>query len=101
MESVAKLSTWIPAFAGLTAVLFSGCVTREDIRVLQTYIYGIQKGLESKTDSVQTNQADLAQDMTRLRESLAALQTELEDNVSRMQALQIRLDDLESSMGAR
>lgn len=91
---------WIPAFAGMT-MLFSGCVTREDIRGLQTDLYNIQKGLDAKTDTVQTNQADLGQDMQRLRESLTALQTELQDNLDRMKALSIRLDDLEGSMNAR
>src|SRR5436190_1106712 len=92
---------WAPAFAGATALLAVGCVTREDIRGLQTDLYGIQKGLESRTENVQTNQADLAQDMTRLRESLSALQTELQDNLAQMRALSIRMDDIETSLGAR
>ncbi len=85
----------------LPVILFSGCVTREDIRGLQTDLYTIQKGIESKTDTVQTNQADLGQDMQLLRESLSALGTELQDTVARMKALSIRLDDLESSLNAR
>jgi tol-pal system protein YbgF len=89
------------AVAGLSIALLAGCVTREDIRGLQTDLYSIQKGLELKSDTVQTNQADLGQDMQRLRESLTALQTELQDNLSRMKALSIRLDDLEGSMNAR
>src|SRR6185436_4162527 len=85
----------------VSLALLSGCVTREDIRGLQTDLYSIQKGLESRSDTVQTNQADLGQDMQRLRESLTALQTELQDNLARMRALSIRLDDLEGSMNAR
>lgn len=83
------------------ALSFSGCVTREDIRGLQTDLYTIQKGLESRTDNVQTTQADLAQDMQRLRESLSALQTELQGNLAQMKALSIRMDDIESSLSAR
>jgi len=98
---IRKFKTWTPAFAGVTALLLAGCVTREDIRGLQTDLYSIQKGLESKTENVQTNQADLAQDMGRLRESLAALQTELQDNLAQMRALSIRMDDIESSLSAR
>src|SRR3954466_5525478 len=83
------------------ALALAGCVTREDIRGLQTDLYSIQKGLESRTESVQTNQADLGQDMQRLRESLSALQTELQDNLAQMRALSIRMDDIENSLGAR
>ncbi len=100
-ESRNWLETWTPAFAGVTMLISSGCVTREDIRGLQTDLYAIQKGIESKTDTVQTNQADLGQDMQRLRESLSVLSTELQDNLARMRALSIRLDDLESSLNAR
>src|ERR1044071_5413761 len=100
-ESRKNSKTWIPAFAGMTVVILSGCVTREDIRGLQTDLYTIQKGLESKTENVQTSQADLAQDMANLRSSLAALQTDLQDNMAKMRALQIRMDDLESNLGAR
>lgn len=82
-------------------LLASGCVTREDIRGIQSDLFGIQKRLESKTESVQTSQADLATEMHELSGQLTALQAELQDNRERMGRLSGRLDDLEASLSAR
>jgi tol-pal system protein YbgF len=88
--------------------LLTGCVTREDIRGLQTDLYTIQKGLDTRignvkdqTDTVQTSQADLLNNIQGLSSNLAALQVELEDNRTRMKQLTLRLDDLETSLSAR
>jgi len=93
---------------GLAGLLLSGCVTRQDIRGLQTDLYDIQKNLENnlgnvknQTDTVQTTQADLQNSMQELSQNLAALKGELEDNRARMKALALRLDDLEVSLTAR
>ena len=96
------------AVIGLAGLVLSGCVTREDIRGLQTDLYDIQKNLENnlgnvknQTDTVQTTQADLQNSMQELSQNLAALKVELEDNRTRMKALALRLDDLEASLTAR
>lgn len=92
----------------LAGLILNGCVTREDIRGLQTDLYDIQKSLEnnlgnvkSQTDTVQTTQADLQNTMQDLGQNLAALKVELEDNRNRMKQLSVRLDDLEASLTAR
>lgn len=91
-----------------SALLLSSCVTRADIRGIQTDLYTIQTGLETRlgnvknqTDTVQTTQADLLQGMKELTDSMNALRTELQDNSQRMGRLSGRLDDLESSLIAR
>lgn len=90
-----------PFLALAAVVVFSGCVTREDIRGIQQDLYGIQKRLESKTDDVQTSQADLANEMQSLTNNLTALQGELKDNQERTSRLMTRLDDLEVALAAR
>lgn len=92
----------------LSSVLLAGCVTREDIRGIQTDLYTIQQGLEKRlgsvkdqTDSVQTSQADLLQEMRDLRGDISILQTELRDYQQRMGQMASRLDDLEASLTAR
>jgi FtsZ-binding cell division protein ZapB len=95
----------------LTAVallLLGGCVTRQDILGIQTDLYNIQKGMETKignvkdqTDSVQTSQADLLQEIQDLSGHMNSLKTELNDYQQRMQSLAGRLDDLEASLTAR
>jgi tol-pal system protein YbgF len=100
---------WIPAFAGMTALFAtSGCVTRDDIRGIQTDLYTIQKGIDTRlgtvkdqTDNVQTAQADLSQEIRDLSSNLTGLRSELADYQQRIQQLSIRLDDLESSLTAR
>ncbi len=102
---------WIPAYAGMTALLvflFSGCVTREDIRGIQTDLVTIQQGIDARlggvkdqTDSVQNSQADLAQEIRDLSGHLASLKTDLNDYQQRIQQLSARLDDLEASLTAR
>ena len=86
----------------------AGCVTREDIRGIQTDLYTIQKGLETKlgtvegqTTSVQTAQADLLQEIQSLSGNITALKAELADYQQRMSLLSGRLDDLEASLTAR
>lgn len=86
----------------------AGCVTREDIRGIQTDLYTIQKGIETRigtvegqTNNVQTAQADLAQSINTLSGQITALQAELQDYQSRMSQLSGRLDDLESALTAR
>jgi tol-pal system protein YbgF len=90
------------------ALAVSGCVTREDIRGIQTDLYTIQKGIDTRlgnvkdqTDNVQTAQADLSQEIRDLSASLTALRAELNDYQQRIQQLSGRLDDLESSLTAR
>lgn len=92
----------------LGAFGFVGCVTREDIRSIQTDIYGIQQNLEKRlgtvseqTDNVQTSQADLATEIQELNGNLNALQAELQNNQKGMERLALRLDDLEASLTAR
>jgi tol-pal system protein YbgF len=82
-------------------LLTAGCVTREDIRGIQSDLYGIQQRLESKTDSVQTSQADLATEQKELSGQIAALRSELQANSDQMSRLSTRLDDLEASLSAR
>lgn len=88
--------------------VFSGCVTRSDIRGLQTDLYNIQKDLQDnlgnvkdQTDTVQTTQADLLNTMQDLSGNLAALRSDLADSQVRMRQLSQRLDDLEASLSAR
>lgn len=90
------------------ALVFSGCVTREDIRGIQTDLYNIQNSVEKRlgnvkeqTDVVQTSQADLFQEIQQLNSNLSALKTELADSRQRMDQLSMRLDDLEVSLTAR
>jgi len=92
----------------LLALVFAGCVTREDIRGIQSDLYTIQKGLESKlgsvenqTTTVQTSQADLRLDMQELGQNISALNAELIDNQRRMTELGNRLDDLEATLKQR
>ncbi len=92
----------------LLSVLFSGCVTRQDIRGIQTDLYTIQKGIEARlgnvkdqTDSVQTSQADLLQEIHDLSANLTVLKSDLADYQQRMGQLSMRLDDLEASLTAR
>jgi len=95
--------------AALSASLvLAGCVTREDIRGIQTDLYSIQKGIETRigsvegqTQNVQTSQADLAQSISTLTGQITALQTELADYQARMAQLSTRLDDLETSLTSR
>lgn len=97
------------AFATVAGVaLLSGCVTREDIRGIQTDLYSIQQGIESRlgsvkdqTENVQTSQADLLQEIRGLSSNLASLQVELKDYQDRMSVMAARLDDLEASLTAR
>jgi len=103
-----KLSSVSFFVSGASLILLAGCVTRQDIRGLQTDLYNIQQGIEAhlggvkdQADTLQTTQADLATNMVSFQESLAALKTELEDNRNQMKALAIRLDDLETSLAAR
>src|SRR5262245_60670096 len=95
------------AFLLLVASL-SGCVTREDIRGIQTDLYTIQKGIDARlgnvkdqTESVQTSQADLLQQMNDLSAHLSSVKTDLNDYQQRIQQLSARLDDLEASLTAR
>ncbi len=90
------------------SALLAGCVTREDIRGIQTDLYNIKQGIDTRlgsvkdqTDTVQTTQADLLQEMKQLDSNLTALQTELQDSRLRMEKLAVRLDDLEASLTAR
>lgn len=90
------------------AVALAGCVTREDIRGIQTDLYTIQKGIETRigsvegqTSDVQTAQADLSQSIQTLSGQITALQSELADYQQRMSQLSSRLDDLEASLTAR
>src|SRR5689334_17249052 len=101
-----QLPLRLTALFGLVAL--TGCVTREDIRGLQTDLYSIQKQMDTRlgsvkdqTDTVQTTQADLMTEMRTLNSNLSALQTEMHDYRERMKALSLRLDDLESSLSAR
>ena len=94
---------------GLVGVVgMSGCVTREDIRGIQTDLYTIQKGIDTRlgtvkdqTDNVQTAQADLSQEIRDLSANLTGLRSELNDYQQRIQQLSSRLDDLETSLTAR
>lgn len=86
----------------------SGCVTREDIRGIQTDLYSIQQGIETKlgtvedqTNTVQNTQSDLRLDMRELSDNIAALNAELQDNRGRVAELATRLDDLEASLKSR
>lgn len=101
-------------YAGVTTLfvaasfVLSGCVTREDIRGIQTDLYTIQQGIDKRigsvkdqTDSVQTSQADLLESIQDLSGNLKALRAELNDYQQRMQQLSVRLDDLEASLTAR
>lgn len=90
------------------SLALTACVTREDIRGIQTDLYTIQKGIDARlggvkdqTESVQTSQADLLQEIHDLSGNLSALKLELNDYQQRMQALSARLDDLEASLTAR
>lgn len=101
-----KPARWLAALAAV--LLGSGCVTREDVRGIQTDLYAIQQGLESRlgsvkdqTEDVQTSQADLLQEIRGLSGNLATLQVELRDYQDRMSVLAARLDDLEASLTAR
>ena len=92
----------------VVALAFSGCVTRQDIRGIQTDLYTIQKGIDARlgnvkdqTDSVQTAQADLSQEIRDLSANLTGLRSELNDYQQRIQQLSGRLDDLETSLTAR
>ena len=67
-------------WAGFFTLLVSGCVTREDIRGIQTDLYTIQSKLEAQlgsvenqTSTVQTSQADLMLDMKELSENIQTL----------------------------
>lgn len=91
--------------AAVLAVSSIGCVTREDIRGIQTDLYNIQQGMDKRfgsvkdqTDNVQTSQAELSEQIRTLSASLAALQTELQDSRQRNSALASRLDDLEAAL---
>lgn len=97
----------VAVVVGLSGI-FSGCVTREDIRGIQTDLYGVRRSLElrlgtveDQTDTVQTTQADLLTEMRELNGNLLALQSELQGNQQRMSQLSMRLDDLEVSLTAR
>ncbi len=88
--------------------IFSGCVTREDIRGIQTDLYSIQQGIEKRlgsvkdqTEDVQTAQADLSTEIKELSSDLNALQSNLNDYQQRMAVMSVRLDDLEASLSAR
>jgi tol-pal system protein YbgF len=94
--------------AFLVALFTSGCVTREDIRGIQTDLYTIQQGIDKRlgnvtdqTENVQTAQADLLTEIHELRGSLVALQSNLNDYQHQMEKLAVRLDDLEVSLSAR
>lgn len=96
----------VAAFAA--AVLLGGCVTRQDIRGIQTDLYNIQQGIETRigsvegqTSNVQNTQADLSQAIQALSGQITALQAELADYQQRMSMLSTRLDDLEASLTAR
>lgn len=97
------------AFAfGLSMLATTGCVTRQDIRGIQTDLYSIQKGIETRlgnvkdqTDNVQTAQADLSQEIRDLSSNLTGLRAELNEYQQRIQQLSARLDDLEASLTAR
>lgn len=100
--------TYVAAAALAASTLLAGCVTREDIRGIQTDLYSIQKGIETRigsvegqTESVQTSQADLSQAIQSLSSQITSLQTELADYQQRMAQLSTRLDDLEASLTAR
>lgn len=103
-----RASLRVAGVAAGAALLFGGCVTREDIRGIQKDLYTIQSGIETRlgnvknqTESVQTSQADLLQQMRELSEDLSGLKAELQDNQQKMSSLQGRLDDLEASLVAR
>ncbi|MFN0118653.1 MAG: tetratricopeptide repeat protein [Elusimicrobiota bacterium] len=98
----------LKVFLPILALGLSACVTREDLRGIQTDLFTIQKGIESRlgnvtdqTENVQTTQADLLQEIKDLSGQLARLQTELGDYQQRMSQMSVRLDDLESSLTAR
>ena len=100
------LKRWLPGLLAL--LILSACVTRQDIRGIQTDLYTIQKGIETRlgsvkdqTDSVQTSQADLLQEIRDLSGNLTVLKSELADYQQRMQTLSAHLDDLEASLTAR
>src|SRR4051812_36958074 len=85
-----------------------GCDTKQDLRSIQTDLYTIQQGIEKRlgsvkegTDTVQTSQADLLQEIRQLSSTLSVLQTELGDYQERLGRLSVRLDDLEASLGER
>ncbi len=103
-----KISGMTPHIIMVLSLLMSGCVTREDIRGIQTDLYTIQQGIDTRlgnvkdqTDNVQTAQADLSQSIRDLSASLTALRADLNDYQQRIQQLSGRLDDLESSLTAR
>jgi len=96
------------SFGVLFIFLGAGCVTREDIRGLQTGIYNIEKRIDTKigsvkaeTENVQVNQADLSQEIKDLNQNIGALQADLKEERERNSKLAGRLDDLESSLTAR
>ncbi len=100
-------SAWVISAIFLGLVL-GGCVTREDIRGLQTGIYNIENRIDSKlgsvkaeTENVQINQADLAQEIKDLNQNIAALQESLKEEREKNQKLAGRLDDMEASITAR
>ncbi len=95
----------LPLAAGF---LLAGCVTRQDIRGIQSDLYNIQQGVETRlggvkdqTDSVQTAQADLGQQIQTLSQQITALQAELNDYQQRMGTMSSHLDDVEASLSAR
>lgn len=100
------LRRWSLPLLGL--LVLPACVTRQDIRGIQDNLFTIQKGIETRlgnvkdqTDSVQTSQADLLQEIRDLSGGLAVLRSDLSEYQHRMQALSSRLDDLEASLTAR
>ncbi|MBV9080493.1 MAG: tol-pal system protein YbgF [Elusimicrobia bacterium] len=89
-------------------LVFAGCVTRQDMRGLQDDLHQMQQTIESRvggvkdqTESVQTSQADLLQEIQSLNGQISALQTNLNDSQQRMNSLSARLDDLEASLTSR
>ncbi len=100
------MKRWAPPL--LCLLVLPACVTRQDIRGIQTDIYNIQQSIESRlggvkdqTDNVQTSQADLLQEIRDLSGNLTVLKSELNDYQQRMQVMSARLDDLEASLTAR
>lgn len=96
------------SLAAAAGLVLAGCVTRQDIRGIQSDLYTIQQGIETRlgtvkdqTDSVQTAQADLGQQIQSLSGQISALQAELGDYQQRMSEVSARLDDLEASLTAR
>jgi len=89
-------------------VLLAGCVTRQDIKGIQTDLYNIKQGIDDRlggvkdqTENVQTSQADLSQQIGTLNAQITALQAELADYQQRMAQVSGHLDDLEASLTAR